>query len=90
MAAYEHFQIVKKAENLPDPKKIGACLTCKFWDVQGARGQGLVNHVALCVFPQLEEFNLIVSGGSGCNRWQKQPGVSPEAEAYAKLHEEEK
>ena len=83
MPTYEHFQEVVKAKQLPNADKIGPCLTCKFWDVQGPRDEALAPEEALCLNPDLKKFALIVSGGSGCNVWAKQPGVSQEAEAYA-------
>ena len=83
MPAYEHLQDLKKDKHLPNSEKIDVCLTCKFWDVEGSRDKALAPEEALCMHPEMKKFQLIVSGGSGCNVWAKQPGVSEEAEAYA-------
>lgn len=83
MPTYEHFQDLKKDKHLPNADKIGACLTCKFWDAEGSRDEALAPADALCLQPELKNYQLIVSGGSGCNRWVQQPGVSQEAQAYA-------
>ncbi|MDB6111662.1 MAG: hypothetical protein JWR69_3412 [Pedosphaera sp.] len=88
MPTYSHLQELKRAEQLPNPQRIGACLTCRFWDAEGSRDEALAPTEALCLQPELRNFQLIVSGGSGCNRWEKQPGVSAEAEAYARRGEE--
>jgi len=87
MPTYEHFQDLMKDKHLPNAEKIGPCLTCKFWDVDESRDEALAPAEALCLQPELTKFQLIVSGGSGCNRWAKQPGVSREAEAYAQRGE---
>jgi len=79
---------LKKAEHLPNPQRIGACLTCRFWDAEEPRDEALAPEEALCLQPELRNYQLIVSGGSGCNRWEKQPGVSPAAEAYAQQGED--
>ncbi len=89
MATYDHLQKLKKAEKLANSDKIGPCITCRFWQVEGARTDALVSLIALCVQPELKKFDLVVSGSSGCNRWQQQPNVGEHAEAYAKRHADE-
>jgi hypothetical protein len=36
----------------------------------------------------LRPYALIVSGSSGCNKWEEKPEIEPEAKAYAKRGEE--
>lgn len=87
MATYGHYQQLKKAEHLSNPKKIGACLTCRFWKAEGERLDAHNQMVALCIQPELALFQLIVSGGSACNRWEKLQGVSKSAEQFAERYE---
>lgn len=93
MPTYEHFQQVKKATRLPDHNKVGACLTCRYWQAEEPRGapqgQALVARVALCLQSELKPYALIVSGSSACNKWQEKPGIEPEAKAYAKEGEDD-
>ena len=37
MAVYQHFQQLKMAEPLPDVQKVGACITCNWWEVETPR-----------------------------------------------------
>src|SRR4051812_33767991 len=53
MPTYSHFQELKKAEHLPNPQRIGACLTCRFWDAEGSRDEALAPAEALCLQPEL-------------------------------------
>ncbi len=87
MPTYKHFQEVKKAVRLPDRDKVGVCLTCRYWDVEGRRSEALTPRLALCKQPDLKPFALIVSGSSACNKWAEKPGIGPNAKAYAKRGE---
>lgn len=90
MPTYEHFQELKKATELPQHEKVGACLTCSYWEVTEYRDESLVPRLALCLHPTLVPHALIVSGSSGCNKWQAKPDKEPEAGAYAERGEEGK
>ncbi len=68
MPTYEHFQQIKKASRLPDPDKVGACLTCNYWQVEEPRLKALIDRLELCVQPDLKPYALIVSGASACNK----------------------
>jgi hypothetical protein len=82
MSTYEHYQQAKNMEVLPQSESIGACLTCRFWDVEQRR-QDNVNEIARCVHPDLRGTALLVSGSSACNLWAEKVGVEPEARQYA-------
>lgn len=84
MPTYAHFQEVKKALDLPQKDKMGACLTCRYWDVEEDRTVAITTRVARCIQPDLKNYALVVSGSSACNKWQEKPGVDPKATAYAK------
>jgi hypothetical protein len=85
MPTFNHVQEVKKAIPLPvhPGEQIGVCLTCKYWQVEETRTQDQTPKVAICVEPHLKNFALIVSGASGCDKWQDTPNASDDAQAYA-------
>jgi hypothetical protein len=85
MPTYKHYQDLKRAEHLENPDRIGACLTCRYWDAEGPRTGALAPTDALCLQPELKRAQLIVSGGSGCNRWEKYANVAEDAEAFAQV-----
>jgi len=88
MSAYNHFQEAKNAENLPEADKMGMCLNCKYWDVEGTTTLAQKEQLAVCVYPALKPFALIVSGTSACNKWAERENVDPEAKAYSKQGEQ--
>jgi hypothetical protein len=88
MPTYPHYQETKKDKGWGKDERIGACLTCRFWEAPGPRREAEVPLVALCIQPELVPFQLVVSGGSACNRWEKLPNVSEEAHRYASRGEE--
>lgn len=88
MPAYKHYQILKKEEGLEKPKKIGACLTCKYWDVPRERHESQVPLVARCIHRTLKQYQLLVSGGSACNRWAEYTNNAPDAKEYAERYKE--
>ncbi|HEY0455933.1 MAG TPA: hypothetical protein VGE41_06130 [Verrucomicrobiae bacterium] len=88
MPVYKHYQELKKSEHLEHPERIGACLTCQYWDAEGPRTDAQAPADALCMHPALQKFQLITSGGSGCNGWEKFSNVTEEAEAFAHLGED--
>jgi|GEM_PF-1452857 len=90
MPMYEHYQDVKTATELPGHDKVGACLTCSYWEVTEYRSEAIVQRVALCLHPALTPHALIVSGSSACNKWEAKPNKEPEAAAYAERGEESK
>ncbi len=88
MPLYDHFQEAKNAENLPGADKMGICLNCSFFDVEGQTVLAQKEKLAHCVQPALLPFALIVSGTSACNRWKERETVDPEAKEYSKQGEE--
>jgi len=90
MPTYEHFQELKTATTLPEHDKVGACLTCTYWEVDEHRTEAIAPRLAQCVQPQLRPYALIVSGASACNKWVAKANKEPEAAAYAERGEEDK
>lgn len=88
MPLYPHFQEARKAEALPDKEKVGVCLTCSYWNAPTPRPESQTAQVALCMYPALKEYALLVSGSSACNKWQEKAEAGPEAKAYAERGEE--
>ncbi len=89
MPAYTHNQLLKQAENLRNAEKIGACITCRYWDVSAQRTRAHIDRLARCMQPDLKPAQLIVSGGSACNKWSKKNGVPATVTDYAHEHESE-
>lgn len=87
MSTYNHFQEAKNAETLPESEKLGMCLNCKYWDVEGTTTLTQKEQVAVCVHPALKSYALIVSGTSACNKWVVRDVVDPQAKAYSKQGE---
>jgi hypothetical protein len=89
MPAFNHLQEVKKAVPLPihPGEQIGVCLTCKFWQVEETRTKSQSPKVAVCVEPHLRDYALIVSGSSGCDKWQDTPNTAEDAQRYAHMGE---
>ncbi len=87
MSLHHHFQEVKKAETLPNAEKLGMCLNCKYWSAEGTLTLDKKEHLAVCVYPELKPYALIVSGTSACNKWAERANVDPEAKAYSKQGE---
>ena len=88
MSAYNHFQEVKNQNELPEADALGMCLNCKYWDVEGTTTLEQKQQLAICVYPALKPYALIVSGTSACNKWTARNHVDPEAEAYSKQGEQ--
>ena len=88
MSAYNHFQQARNAETLPEAEKLGMCLNCKYWNVEGTTTLGQKEHVAVCIYPELKPYALIVSGTSACNKWAARQNVDPQTKAYSKQGEQ--
>jgi len=60
--------------------EVGPCQKCQFFDVD--RHGELVDEETLapCLHPDLEEFELVVSGDSGCNLFEPWDGADDEDE----------
>lgn len=90
MPTYEHFKSLKAHTILPKHDKVGARLTCTFWQIDEYRDEAAVARLARCVPPQLKPDALLVSGSSACNEWVEAPNKGLEAAAYAERGEEDK
>lgn len=59
-------------EDLVDSREenIGKCVKCQYFDVERERETPTEETLAPCLHPDMEEFELLVSGDSGCNLYE--------------------
>lgn len=51
-------------------QNIGKCKKCHFFDVEREAEEATDETLAPCLHPDMEEFELLVSGDSGCNLFE--------------------
>ena len=51
-------------------QNIGKCKKCLYFDVEREKENATDETLAPCLHPDMEEFELIVSGDSGCNLFE--------------------
>jgi hypothetical protein len=51
-------------------QNIGKCKKCQYFDVEREKEPATDETLAPCLHPDMEEFELIVSGDSGCNLFE--------------------
>lgn len=49
---------------------IGKCQKCQYFDVEREKETPTYETLAPCLHPDMEEFELVVSGDSGCNLFE--------------------
>lgn len=49
---------------------IGKCKKCQYFDVERSEEVATDETLAPCLHPDMEEFELVVSGDSGCNLFE--------------------
>jgi hypothetical protein len=49
---------------------IGKCQKCQYFDVEREEEEASEETLAPCLHPDMEEFELVVSGDSGCNLFE--------------------
>lgn len=59
---------------------IGKCKKCLYFDVEREKEDATDETLAPCLHPDLEEFELIVSGDSGCNLFELADEIADEEE----------
>ncbi|MDD4278225.1 MAG: hypothetical protein PHX74_00660 [Candidatus Sumerlaeales bacterium] len=47
-----------------------SCKDCKYFDVDREAGQPAEDFLCMCIHPDLEEYELYVSGDSGCSLFE--------------------
>lgn len=76
MENYEHYGETRRGETEEATGKVGPCLTCRYWQTDEQRTPNLSGSIMQCVQPELKSFHLMVSGASGCNRWESVPDMT--------------
>lgn len=51
-------------------QNIGKCKKCQYFDVEREEEAATDETLAPCLHPDMEEFELVVSGDSGCNLFE--------------------
>ncbi|MBA2350265.1 MAG: hypothetical protein M3Q32_13725 [Pseudomonadota bacterium] len=86
MPTHEHFQQFKSTR-LPGHDKVGACLTCSYWQVEEPRREALITRLALCVQPDLKPLRAHRQRRQRLQQVERENADRPEAKAYAKQGE---
>lgn len=60
----------EEQEEEEDERDVGPCKNCQFFDVDRNDEDASDDTLAPCLHPDLEEYNLMVSGDSGCNLFE--------------------
>lgn len=60
---------------------IGKCQKCQYFDVEREEEVASDETLAPCLHPDMEEFELVVSGDSGCNLFEMCEDLDPEEDA---------
>lgn len=77
-------------ENSVEEHEVGPCKNCQFFDVDREEDEVTDDIVVSCLHPDLEEYELMVSGDSGCNLYEPyEEGDDEEEEDEEEDDEEE-
>ena len=67
-------------EEEEEVRSVGPCQNCKYFDVDRESDDVSEATLAPCLQPDLEEFELTVSGDSGCNLYEPHDDLDEEDE----------
>jgi len=68
---------------------VGPCKNCQFFDIDRTDVEVEDDVLANCIHPDLEEYELTVSGDSGCNLFEPYEGAEDDEEEEEEDEEEE-
>ncbi len=68
---------------------VGPCKNCQFFDVDRTEEEATDDMVVKCLHPDLEEYELVVSGDSGCNLFEPYEDEEDEDEEDEEEEEED-
>ena len=60
----------EEEEEEEEDRQVGPCKECQFFDVDRDDEDVSDDTLAPCIHPDLEEYELTVSGDSGCNQFE--------------------
>lgn len=72
-----------------DERDVGPCKDCQYFDVDRDEEDASDETLAPCIHPDLEEYDLMVSGDSGCNLFEPYEGDEDDDEEEEEEDEEE-
>jgi hypothetical protein len=72
-----------------EEQSVGPCKNCQFFDIDRTDDEAGDDVLAPCLHPDLEEYELVVSGDSGCNLFEPYEGGDEEEEEEEEEDEEE-
>lgn len=76
-------------EEEEEEREVGPCRNCQFFDIDRDDEEAGDETLAPCLHPDLEEYDLMVSGDSGCNLFEPYEGAEEEEEEEEDEEEEE-
>lgn len=62
-----NFKLINKGDAMSE-KQWGLCKSCKWWQIEPKAAE-MDNTFGLCIDEDLQSYQLLVSGNSGCNRF---------------------
>lgn len=66
-------------------QNIGKCKKCQYFDVERHEEVATDETLAPCLHPDMEEFELIVSGDSGCTLFEMSEDIDDDADDDAEI-----
>ncbi|MGI8906679.1 MAG: hypothetical protein ACR2IE_09340 [Candidatus Sumerlaeaceae bacterium] len=76
-------------DEVEEEREVGPCRNCQFFDVDRDDEDATDDTLAPCLHPDLEEYDLMVSGDSGCNLFEPYEGADEDEEDEDEDEEEE-
>lgn len=72
-----------------EEREVGPCRDCQFFDIDRDDDEVTDDTLAPCIHPDLEEYELTVSGDSGCNLFEPYEGEEDEEDEEEEEEEED-
>lgn len=79
----------EEEEEEEEEREVGPCKDCQYFDVDRDEEDVTDETLAPCIHPDLEEYELLVSGDSGCNLFEPYEEEEEEDEEEEEEEEEE-
>jgi hypothetical protein len=70
-------------------REVGPCRNCQFFDIDRDDEEASDEVLAACLHPDLEEYDLVVSGDSGCNLFEPYEGADEDEDEEEDEEEED-
>ena len=76
-------------EEIGEDRDVGPCKNCQFFDIDRTDEEAGDDALASCLHPDMEEYELTVSGDSGCNLFEPYEGAEDEDDEEEEEDDEE-